>query len=268
MVNQMSGVSNINLPLRSNVPNQGTLNAQMLAQRQREYLSNHLRQRQQQQQQHMHQQRAMMMRAQGINMPPNVPSGGAASTPVPMGGTNPRLPQGSPQQFPYPASSYGTSQQQQHQDPVSGFPCGAATPQSPLLSPRMGRGQSPMLQQGQGQPQTQGANQGASSYQTNTDLSGWPQAVSISTSTSMYSQQSQSQYATQPNGGMYNSNSSNMNVGVAMSSNGGNMSQMSGQMGSMTSMATDQVSDGSLILEQLAGIDVLTQESEATSNYC
>lgn len=81
----------------------------MLAQRQREYLSNHLRQRQQQQQ-HMHQQRAMMMRAQGINMPPNMPSGGAVATPVPMGGTNPRLPhpQGTPQQFPYQASSYGT----------------------------------------------------------------------------------------------------------------------------------------------------------------
>ncbi len=87
---------------------QGTLNAQMLAQRQREYLNNHLRQRQQQQQQHVHQQRAMMMRTQGINMPPNMPSGGAAPTPMPMGGTNPRLPQGNPQQFPYPASSYGT----------------------------------------------------------------------------------------------------------------------------------------------------------------
>lgn len=87
---------------------QGTLNAQMLAQRQREYLSNHLRQRQQQQQQHVHQQRAMMMRAQGINMPPSMPNGGATPTPVPMGGTNPRLPQGNPQQFPYAASSYGT----------------------------------------------------------------------------------------------------------------------------------------------------------------
>lgn len=86
---------------------QGTLNAQMLAQRQREYLNNQIRQRQQQQ--HVHQQRAMMMRTQGINMPPSMPTGGAAPTPMPMGGTNPRLPQGNPQQFPYPASSYGTS---------------------------------------------------------------------------------------------------------------------------------------------------------------
>ncbi|XP_042353262.1 nuclear receptor coactivator 2-like isoform X3 [Plectropomus leopardus] len=268
MVNQMSGVSNMNLPLRSNVPNQGTLNAQMLAQRQREYLSNHLRQRQQQQQQqqHVHQQRAMMMRTQGINMPPNMPSGGAAPTPMPIGGTNPRLPQGNPQQFPYQASSYGMSQQQQHQDPVSGFPCGAATPQSPLLSPRMGQGQSPMLQQNQGQPQPQpqGPNQrGAQGYQPNTDLNGWPQPANISTSSSVYPQQSQSQYSTQPNGGMYN-NSNSMNLGD-MASSGGNMNLMSGPMSSMNS---EQVRDDSLILEQLAGIDMLTQDGEGTSNFC
>ncbi|XP_068582220.1 nuclear receptor coactivator 2-like isoform X2 [Cebidichthys violaceus] len=326
MVNQMSGVSNMNLPLRANVPNQGTLNAQMLAQRQREYLSNHLRQRQQQQQQqqHVHQQRAMMMRTQGIGMPP---SGGAAPTPMPVGGTNPRLPQGNPQQFPYPASSYGTGlpsppppphpgssspfssplspghhlasqgmmgnvggqyggvmsppsqhsayqfsssgmsqqqQHQQHQDPVSGFPCGAATPQSPLLSPRMGQGQSPMLQQqNQGQPQTQpqGPTQrGAPAYQPSP---GWPQPANISAGGSVYPQQSQSQYSTQANGGMYNSNGS-MNLGV-MGNSGGNMSHMSGQMGSMN---TEQVRDGSLILEQLAGMDMLTQEGEANSNFC
>ncbi|XP_053186784.1 nuclear receptor coactivator 2-like [Scomber japonicus] len=346
MVNQMSGVSNMNLPLRSNVPNQGTLNAQMLAQRQREYLTNHLRQRQQQQQQqqqHVHQQRAMMMRTQGINMPPNMPSGGAAPTPMPMGGTNPRLPQGNPQQqFPYPASSYGTGlpspppppphppphpassspfssplspshhlasqgmmgnvggqysgvmsppsqhsafhfssagmsqqqqqqQQQQHQDPVSGFPCGATTPQSPLLSPRMGQGQSPMLQQGQGQPQSQpqGPNQGGPpSYQTSSELNGWPQQANISTSSSVYPQQSQSQYPSQPNGGMYSSNN-NMNMGHgAMATNGGNMNQMSGQRSSMAAMNTEQVSDGSLILEQLAGIDMMTQEGEDNSNFC
>lgn len=74
-----------------------------------------------------------------------------------------------------------SQQQQQHQDPVSGFPCGAATPQSPLLSPRMGQGQSPMLQQNQAQPQ--GPNQGAPpGYQASTDHNGWPQAANISTS--------------------------------------------------------------------------------------
>ncbi|XP_041848108.1 nuclear receptor coactivator 2-like isoform X2 [Melanotaenia boesemani] len=328
MVNQMGGVSNINLPLRSNVPTQGTLNAQMLAQRQREYLSNHLRQRQQQHQhqQHVHQQRAMMMRTQGINLPPNMPSGGAAPTPMPMGSTNPRLPQGNLQQFSYPTSSYGTglpspppphpphpgssspfssplspshllasqsmmgniggqysgvmsppsqhsafqfsgsgmSQQQQHQDSVSCFPCGAATPQSPLLSPRMGQVQGPMMQQNQGQTQPQAPIQGGPhSYQPSTDPNGWSQPANISTSNSVYPQQSQSQYSTQPSGGIYN-NSSNMNLGVGIGSSSGNMNPMSGQMSSMN----DQVSDSSLILEQLAGIDMLTQDGDVNSNFC
>ncbi|CAL8321461.1 unnamed protein product [Arctogadus glacialis] len=47
---QMGGASNMNLPLRSNLPNQGSLNVQMMSQRQ--YLSHHLRQKQQ----HVHQQ--------------------------------------------------------------------------------------------------------------------------------------------------------------------------------------------------------------------
>lgn len=54
---------------------------------------------------------------------------------------------------------------------------------------------------------------------------------------SVYPQQSQSQYSTQPNAGMYSSNN-NMNLGV-MASNGGNVNQMSGQMSSMN---TEQVS--------------------------
>ncbi|XP_028987091.1 nuclear receptor coactivator 2-like isoform X2 [Betta splendens] len=273
-LNRQPMVNQMNLPLRSNVPNQGTVNAQMLAQRQREYLSNHLRQRQQQHQhqhqqhqqqqhqqqqhqQHVHQQRAMMMRTQGMSMP----SGGAAPTPMPMGASNLRLPQGNPQQFPYPASSYGMSQQQ-HQDP--GFSCGATTPQSPLLSPRMGQGQSPMLQQAPGQPQTQAqglSHGGPPGYQPPSDLNGWPQPASISTSNSVYPQQSQ--YSTQPNGGMYHS-SSTMNLGV-MSSSGSNMNQLPGQM---TPMSSEQVSNSSLILEQLAGIDMLTQDGDASSNFC
>ncbi|XP_037315050.2 nuclear receptor coactivator 2-like isoform X2 [Pungitius pungitius] len=300
MVNQMSGVSNMNLPLRANIPNQGTLNAQMLAQRQREYLSNHLRQRQQQ---HVHQQRAMMIRTQGIN----APSGGSAPTLMPMGGTNPRLPQGNPQQFPYPGSSYGTGlpsppppphpgssspfssplspghhlmgsvggqygvmspplqhgayqfsssgmsqQQQMHQDPAAGFPCGSASPQSPLLSPRMGPGQGPILQQNQGQAQTQGPNlRAAPAYQGS---GGWPQPANVN---SGFPQQAQSQYSTQANGGMYNNNNS-VNLGVMVNS----LSHMSGQM------STEQGRDGGLILDQLAGMDMMTQEGEASSNFC
>ncbi|XP_053198712.1 nuclear receptor coactivator 2 [Scomber japonicus] len=100
MMTQMSSVSNVNLPLRASAPNQGTINAQMLAQRQRELLTNHLRQRQQQQQvQQVQQQRSMAMRAQGLSLPPNMAAGGMS---------NPRIPQANPQQFPYPPS-YGTS---------------------------------------------------------------------------------------------------------------------------------------------------------------
>lgn len=291
MVNQMSAVSNMNLPIRSNVPNQGTLNAQMLAQRQREYLTNHLRQRQQ----HLHQQRALMMHSQGLCVPPSMPSGGAASTPMPIGGTNPRLPQGAPQQYPYPVGSYGTglpspplhpgssplspgqhlanvggqysgvlslpqhsafqfnssgmSQQQQHQDPSSGFPCGAVTPQSPMLSPRLGQAQgSSMMQQNQGHLHNQnpGPNQGGPpGYQPSPDLNGWPQSTSISTSNNVYAAQCQSQFSAQSN--LYSDS----------------MSQMSGQM-----MAPDPVNDGSLILEQLAGMDMLTQDSDSTSDFC
>uniref|UniRef100_A0A087XY64 Nuclear receptor coactivator n=1 Tax=Poecilia formosa TaxID=48698 RepID=A0A087XY64_POEFO len=227
VMNQMGGVGNMNLPLRSNVStqllHQGPVNAHMLAQRQREYLSNHLRQRQQH---HAHQQRAMMMRTQGINLPPNMPSGGAAPSPMPMGGVNPRVPQGSMQRFPYPASGYGTGLN-------SGIGLsGAGTPQSPLLSPRMGQGQSPMLQQNQGQTQTQAQapNQGGPpSYQTSADLNGWSQPANISTSNSVYPQQSQSQYSTQSSG-MYSS--SNMNLGVTMASSS-NMNSVAGQMGSM-----------------------------------
>ncbi|MEE6477152.1 hypothetical protein FKM82_011379 [Ascaphus truei] len=75
---------------------QPPLNAQMLAQRQRELYSQQHRQRQ------LMQQRAMLMRQQsfGNNLPP------ATGLPVPMGAS--RLPQGPPQQFPYP-HSYGTN---------------------------------------------------------------------------------------------------------------------------------------------------------------
>uniref|UniRef100_A0A8C3KTW8 Nuclear receptor coactivator 2 n=1 Tax=Chrysolophus pictus TaxID=9089 RepID=A0A8C3KTW8_CHRPC len=51
LINQISSVSNMNLSLRPGVPTQGPINAQMLAQRQREILSQHLRQRQMQ---HVH----------------------------------------------------------------------------------------------------------------------------------------------------------------------------------------------------------------------
>lgn len=50
------------------------------------------------------------------------------------------------------------------QQPDGGFG-GPATPQSPLLSPRMAHAQSPMMQQGQG----------GASFQASPDMNGWPQ---------------------------------------------------------------------------------------------
>ncbi|XP_027488012.1 nuclear receptor coactivator 1-like isoform X2 [Corapipo altera] len=70
---------------------QPPLNAQMLAQRQRELYSQQHRQRQ------LMQQRALLLRQQSF--------GNASGIPVPLGAT--RLPQAPPQQFPYPVPSYG-----------------------------------------------------------------------------------------------------------------------------------------------------------------
>ncbi|XP_077100584.1 nuclear receptor coactivator 2 isoform X2 [Siphateles boraxobius] len=284
MMNQMPGVSNMNLPLRPNVPNQGTINAQMLAQRQRELLSNHLRQRQldqqrQQQQQQQQQQRSMVMRAQGLNLPPNMASAGMPGTM-----SNPRIPQANPQQFPYPPN-YGTglaspppstspfspsspnlpapqllshsamhgsqmslanqgmlgslsgqfgavmSPQMQHsafQFPSSGMSQqsdggfgGAATPQSPLMSPRMGHAQSPMMQQAQGN----------TSFQSSAEMNGWTQGNM--NANSMFTQQSPPQFGQQANNNMYNGNG--MNLNVPMATNSSNMGQMGNQM-SMSSM--------------------------------
>nr|XP_046226721.1 nuclear receptor coactivator 2 isoform X2 [Scatophagus argus] len=216
MMTQMSGVSNVNLPLRASAPNQGTINAQMLAQRQRELLSNHLRQRQQQQQQQQaqqvqQQQRSMAMRAQGLNLPPNMATGGMS---------NPRIPQANPQQFPYPPS-YGMSQQ------ADGGFGGPGTPQSPLLSPRMAHTQSPMMQQGQGNAPFQGSP----------DMNGWPQG-NMGGNSIFSQQQASPQFTQQNNGNMYNGSGMNLNnVSMATNMATSSMGQMAGQM-SVTSMAS------------------------------
>nr|XP_015209106.1 PREDICTED: nuclear receptor coactivator 2 isoform X1 [Lepisosteus oculatus]XP_015209107.1 PREDICTED: nuclear receptor coactivator 2 isoform X1 [Lepisosteus oculatus]XP_015209108.1 PREDICTED: nuclear receptor coactivator 2 isoform X1 [Lepisosteus oculatus]XP_015209109.1 PREDICTED: nuclear receptor coactivator 2 isoform X1 [Lepisosteus oculatus]XP_015209110.1 PREDICTED: nuclear receptor coactivator 2 isoform X1 [Lepisosteus oculatus]XP_015209111.1 PREDICTED: nuclear receptor coactivator 2 iso len=335
LMNQLSSVSNLNLPLRPNVPAQGTINAQMLAQRQREILSNHLRQRQleqQRQQQQQQQQRAMMMRAQGLSLPPNMAAAVAAPGGLPGTMSSPRIPQANPQQFPYPPN-YGTgltspppstspfspvspslpgsqllshsslhgsqmslanqgmmgniggqfgavmSPQMQHnafqfpssgmnQQPDAGFG-GATTPQSPLMSPRMGHAQSPMMQQ----------PQASASFQPSSEMNGWPQG-NIS-GNSVFTQQSSPQFGQQSNASMYNNN---MNINVSMTTNSSmnNMNQMSGQisMTSMTSVPTsglssmgpEQVNDptmrGNLFPNQLPGMDMIKQEGEATRKYC
>ncbi|XP_021034295.1 nuclear receptor coactivator 1 isoform X3 [Mus caroli] len=101
ILNQFAANAPVGMNMRSGMQQQITpqppLNAQMLAQRQRELYSQQHRQRQ-----IIQQQRAMLMRHQsfGNNIPPS------SGLPVQMG--TPRLPQGAPQQFPYPPN-YGAN---------------------------------------------------------------------------------------------------------------------------------------------------------------
>uniref|UniRef100_A0AAX7T4Z4 Nuclear receptor coactivator 2 n=1 Tax=Astatotilapia calliptera TaxID=8154 RepID=A0AAX7T4Z4_ASTCA len=267
MMTQMSGVSNVNLPLRTNAPNQGTINAQMLAQRQRELLSNHLRQRQQQQQQvqqaqQVQQQRSMAMRAQGLNLPPNMAAGGMS---------NPRNPQANPQQLPYPPS-YGTSTSLASLPSLTpnlhlhGTSSSSSTPSSSsqmmmgntnmmggqygaVLSPQMqhsafqfpnsgmsqqadgtfggpGTPQSPLLSPRMAHTQSPMMQQG----QQSAAFQGW---------LIMFSQQQASPQFSQPNNSnMYNGNGINLNnASLASNMATSSMGQMAGQM-SVTSMAS------------------------------
>uniref|UniRef100_H2QWA2 Nuclear receptor coactivator n=1 Tax=Pan troglodytes TaxID=9598 RepID=H2QWA2_PANTR len=255
LMNQISNVSNVNLTLRPGVPTQAPINAQMLAQRQREILNQHLRQRQMHQQQQV-QQRTLMMRGQGLNMTPSMvaPSG------MPATMSNPRIPQANAQQFPFPPN-YGISQQ-----PDPGF-TGATTPQSPLMSPRMAHTQSPMMQQSQANP----------AYQAPSDINGWAQGNMGGNS--MFSQQSPPHFGQQANTSMY---SNNMNINVSMATNTGGMSsmnQMTGQISmtsvtsvptsGLSSMGPEQVNDpalrgGNLFPNQLPGMDMIKQEGDTT----
>ncbi|NXG02528.1 NCOA1 protein, partial [Sakesphorus luctuosus] len=100
ILNQFAATAPVGINMRAGMQQQITpqppLNAQMLAQRQRELYSQQHRQRQ------LMQQRALLMRQQsfGNALPPS------GALPVPLGAA--RLPQAPPQQFPYPPS-YGTS---------------------------------------------------------------------------------------------------------------------------------------------------------------
>ncbi|XP_036596537.1 nuclear receptor coactivator 2 isoform X3 [Trichosurus vulpecula] len=259
LMNQISNVSNMNLTLRPGVPTQGPINAQMLAQRQREILNQHLRQRQMHQQQQV-QQRTLMMRGQGLNMTPSMVASGG----IPATMSNPRIPQANAQQFPFPPN-YGISQQ-----PDPGF-TGATTPQSPLMSPRMAHTQSPMIQQSQANP----------AYQSSSEMNGWAQGNMGGNS--MFSQQSPPHFGQQANTSMYNNN---MNISVSMATNTSgmnNMNQMTGQISmtsvtsvptsGLSSMGPEQVNDpamrgGNLFPNQLPGMDMIKQEGDASRKYC
>ncbi|KAM6053082.1 nuclear receptor coactivator 3 isoform 3-T7 [Theristicus caerulescens] len=125
---------------------QGFLNAQMVAQRNRELISHHFRQ----------QRMAMMMQQQqqpqAFSPPPNVTASGSMDSALP----GPPMAPVPPQQFPYPPS-YGISQQP---DPAFSR---VSSPPNPMMSSRIGPSQNPMMQH----PQT------AAMYQS-PEMKGWP----------------------------------------------------------------------------------------------
>ncbi|XP_057713810.1 nuclear receptor coactivator 2-like isoform X2 [Corythoichthys intestinalis] len=206
IMNQMTGVSGINLPLRSNLPNQGSFNTQMLAQRHREYLSNHLRQRQQQQQQH------------GAMMPVNMPANMAAAG----GGSNPRLAQSAAaQHYGYAAQGYGG---------LSHPPPHPHLDSASMLSPGM---------------QMQGG--AAPAYSDVPDINSWMQPANN------VFQPQQAPFAGNVN--VYN-NMNNRGANINMATHVSNI------------MHQEQVGDGNLILDQLAGMDMIPQDGDVNSNFC
>ncbi|NWW37669.1 NCOA3 protein, partial [Panurus biarmicus] len=148
MENPVSGTNSVMRPVMQpqvGSQQQGFLNAQMVAQRNRELISHHFRQ----------QRMAMMMQQQqqpqAFSPPPNVTASGSMDSAL----TGPPMAQVPSQQFPYPPN-YGISQQP---DPAFS---GVSSPPNPVSS-RIGPSQNPMLQH----PQS------AAMYQSS-EMKGWP----------------------------------------------------------------------------------------------
>ncbi|KAM6339669.1 nuclear receptor coactivator 3 isoform 7-T15 [Alca torda] len=149
MENPVSGNTSVMRPVMQpqvGSQQQGFLNAQMVAQRNRELISHHFRQ----------QRMAMMMQQQqqpqAFSPPPNVTASGSMDSAL----TGPPMAQVPPQQFPYPPN-YGISQQP---DPAFSR---VSSPPNAMMSSRIGASQNPMMQH----PQT------AAMYQS-PEMKGWP----------------------------------------------------------------------------------------------
>ncbi|XP_064247573.1 nuclear receptor coactivator 3 isoform X5 [Passer domesticus] len=149
MENPVSGTNSVMRPVMQpqvGSQQQGFLNAQMVAQRNRELISHHFRQ----------QRMAMMMQQQqqpqAFSPPPNVTASGSMDSAL----TGPPMAQVPSQQFPYPPN-YGISQQP---DPAFSR---VSSPPNPMLSSRIGPSQNPMLHH----PQS------ATMYQSS-EMKGWP----------------------------------------------------------------------------------------------
>ncbi|XP_053937777.1 nuclear receptor coactivator 3 isoform X5 [Cuculus canorus] len=163
MDNPVSGNTSVMRPVMQpqvGSQQQGFLNAQMVAQRNRELISHHFRQ----------QRMAMMMQQQqqpqAFSPPPNVTASGSMDSAL----TGPPMAQVPPQQFPYPPN-YGMSQQP---DPAfSRVP----SPPNPMMPSRIGPSQNPMMQH----------PQAATMYQS-PEMKGWPSG-SLARSSSFPQQQ-------------------------------------------------------------------------------
>ncbi|XP_064586329.1 nuclear receptor coactivator 3 isoform X3 [Zonotrichia leucophrys gambelii] len=149
MENPVSGTNSVMRPVMQpqvGSQQQGFLNAQMVAQRNRELISHHFRQ----------QRMAIMMQQQhqpqAFSPPPNVTASGSMDSAL----TGPPMAQVPSQQFPYPPN-YGISQQP---DPAFSR---VSSPPNPMVSSRIGPSQNPMLQH----PQS------ATMYQSS-EMKGWP----------------------------------------------------------------------------------------------
>ncbi|KAI6074115.1 Nuclear receptor coactivator 3 isoform X1 [Aix galericulata] len=162
---------------------QGFLNAQMVAQRNRELISHHFRQ----------QRMAMMMQQQqqpqAFSPPPNVTASGSMDS----GLTGPPMAQVPPQQFSYPPN-YGITQQP---DPAFSR---VSSPPNPMMSSRMGPSQNPMMQH----------PQAAAMYQS-PEMKGWPSGSM--TRSSSFSQQQFSHQANPATYSMMHMNGSSGHLG-------------------------------------------------------
>ncbi|CAN0025180.1 unnamed protein product [Lampetra fluviatilis] len=199
MMSQYGVAAAMNPAMRNAMPpqsGQGTLNAQMVAQRRRELLNQQLRQKQLM-------QRAMMLRQQGFGAPPGggMPGSVGNPQPVPPPSTSP-FPPLSPSATPQagghgalrgaattqaargmmgnPGGQYAPIASPQMSQNVFQFPSTGRSPQaepgfgvlgnphSPLLSPAM----SPLV----------APSQGGSRYSPNPDMNAWPQTMAHSIS--------------------------------------------------------------------------------------
>nr|XP_060628138.1 nuclear receptor coactivator 3 isoform X2 [Anolis sagrei ordinatus] len=174
------------MPPQMGSQQQGFLNAQMVAQRNRELISHHIRQ----------QRMAMMMQqqqqqSQTFSPPPNVTASGSMDGAV----TGPPMAPVPPQQFSYP-SNYGMNQPP---DPAFSR---VSSPPNPMMAQRMGPSQNPMMQHPQATP-----------MYSSPEMKGWPSG-SMARSSSF----PQQQFSHPGNPAAYNM--------LHMNSNGGHIGQM------------------------------------------